>query len=189
MACEIIGYKSSACRLQGGIRDIYFGLSSEADYKPQKDANGNITSITAVGIGNVVSLVKFSTLQGTGSAIETLEGDKWMAFTQVVTASSRGFDQDAILSLNSLSKAEVFAIVHYESGFSRLFGMDDFLRPSGGEATSGEAAADANKFTIEFSGSEEFSAPILLGSTNDLPLGTIVGGIDIDGVEFIAPQA
>lgn len=188
MACTgLVGYKSSACRLQGGIKDVYFGLSSDTEYVITRDGvTDEITSIGG-GVGTEVELVKFTNLHNSGSAVETLEGDKWLSYTQLLTVVSRGFDAEALQSLNTLSKAEVFAVVHYDSGISRVYGMLDFLRPSGGEATSGEASGDANMFSIEFTGSEDESAPIVQGSAVGDPFGTMTGGIKVNGVVVTLP--
>lgn len=162
MACTPVGFKSNACRLQGGIRAIYFGLSSDANYA--LDYDGTTKELTDMGL---VNLYKFSPTNNQGTAVEATTREAIVTYAQTITATARGLDSTAIKAIEFLSEAEVFATVHFNSGVARLYGADFFLLSSGGESTSGESSGDSNTFSITLSGVEGKPAPLLQGATLD----------------------
>lgn len=129
-----------------------------------KDVDNAITDL-----GTDLNLYKFEPINNVGTAIETVTRDTILTYNQVITATGRGINADAIKAFEFLAKAETFAVVHYNSGESRLFGADYFLISSGGENTSGEASGDNNTFSVELTGIEVDAAPTLLSSTKGDP--------------------
>lgn len=175
----------------GGIRAIYVGVASDSNYTADTDptaidpVTGEIVNLGG-GVGTEVELYKFENTQNQGTAVETIERDVIVSFNQAISAIGRGFSADAIKAINFMAKGEMFAIVHYNSGVSRLYGQKYYLLSSGGENTSGEGSGDSNSFTIELAGVETDAAPLLQGSTTGNPFEGLAGGVKVDG-EVVVP--
>ena len=178
MSCVINnGINRNGCRLRGGIKEIYFMLPttlSPGIYQPTTVSN-EITSLGTSAVGEL-ELYKFENLHGVGSAIETMEAsaeNNVAYYNQVITAALRGLSASRLQTIDEIIKSTVAAVVHYESGISRLFGEEFFLDCTSSEDSSGEGAADGNIVNIELTGMEVEKAKIIAGSTLALPLGTI----------------
>lgn len=161
----------------GGIQKIYIlGGSTGATISGLTyDATGEITGATGTG-----TLYGFEVKRNTSSLVQSVQKsfeNGSIFYEQVLTIVAYKYDQDKRNLLKLLGQNDELKIVAIDqNGVQVLVGQVNGMFLSGGDANSGTALGDGNKFTFIFSGQEPEPARVIDGA-----LATVFSGFTIVG--------
>jgi hypothetical protein len=161
----------------GGISKIYIlGGSTGATISGLTyDTSGEITGATGTG-----TLYGFEVKRNTSSLVQSVQKsfeNGSIFYEQVLTIVAYKYDQDKRNLLKLLGQNDELKIVAIDqNGVQVLLGQVNGMFLSGGDANSGTALADGNKFTFIFSGQEPEPARVIDGA-----LATVFSGFTISG--------
>lgn len=166
--------KGDSCKTQGGVKQVYFISHEELVFLPQFNASGRITALATV-FDQPVLLARFDVDINTSTADETYEFDASLGtygVSQAINLTTSGITQEKLATMQEFIN-QCAIIVHYHSGVSKLFGIDNWLDCDGFEILNGGGLNDAPKATMSFDGEEFEYAKEIEGATIDAPLGTL----------------
>jgi hypothetical protein len=160
----------------GGISKIYIlGGSGSTVSGITYDVDGAITGATGVG-----TLYGFELKRNTSSLVQTTTKsyeNSSIFWEYVLTCVLYKYDQDKRNQLKILGQNDELKIVAIDMNNTQYYlGQVNGMFLSGGDANSGLALADGNKFNLIFSGQEPEPARVIEGA-----LGTVFSGFTING--------
>lgn len=164
MACEITsGLNAQICRENtGGVIEFY--VANFENVASVTEANSSVTAITmeAAKLFQV-----FKPNKNSSNWEQPIEGSVeagTIGYTHTCTMVFSKNQSADINTLKLLAKGNLMIIVRERSGRFYLLGKTEGLQLTEGNFASGTALADANAWTLTFSGSEPEPAPEVLSS-------------------------
>lgn len=178
MSCYISSGISLGCSDGvGSLKKIYIvgGGGSVTGYT--YSANGAITGATST---TGTTLYGFEVKRNTSSLTQNVQKNfenSSIFFDQVLSAVFYKYDQDKRNQLKILSQNDELQIIAIDqNGVQYLLGQVNGMYLSGGNAASGTALADGNKFTFEFMGNEPEPANVITGALASVFTGASIVG-------------
>ena len=178
MSCFISSGISLGCSDGvGGIKKIYIvgGGGSVTGYT--YDADGAITGATST---TGTTLYGFELKRNTSSLTQNVQKNfenGSIFFDQVLSAVFFKYDQQKRNELKILSQNDELQVIAIDqNGVQYLLGQTNGMYLSGGNAASGTALADGNKFTLEFMGQEPVPANVIEGALASVFTGASIVG-------------
>ena len=168
----------------GGIKKVYIegGTGTTTGYTYSTD--GTVTGATST---SGVTLYGFDVKRNTSSLVQTVTKsfeNGSIYFDQVLTLVFYKYDQDKRNQLKILSQNDFIQIIAIDQNDVKyLLGQVNGMYLSGGDANSGTAFGDGNKFSFVFSGQELEPARVIGGSgaTAAAQLASVYSGVTISG--------
>ena len=180
MSCFISSGISLGCSDGvGGIKKIYIvgGGASAAVTGYTYNADGEITGATST---TGTTLYGFELKRNTSSLTQNVQKNfenGSIFFDQVLSVVFFKYDQDKRNELKILSQNDELQIIAIDqNGVQYLLGQENGMYLSGGNAASGTALSDGNKFTLEFMGQEPVPANVIDGALASVFTGASIVG-------------
>jgi hypothetical protein len=174
------GIKREYCAKEGGIDHVLIFLTTTANLAITKDVDTKVTSIVSTG---TATAYKLEPHRGFGYANENGNGNhelKSRFYTQEIQIKGVTLDNTIKQAIESIDRSLWLAIVHYNNGDSRLFGVDSGLVGSSSADESKEALGDAWEYSIMLQSPEESEkAPFVKDATKSLPYGVLATELTI----------
>jgi hypothetical protein len=178
MSCFISSGISLGCSDGvGGIKKIYIVGGGGSVTGFTYNADGAITGATST---TGTTLYGFELKRNTSSLTQNVQKNfenSSIFFDQVLSVVFFKYDQDKRNELKILSQNDDLQIIAIDqNGVQYLLGQVNGMYLSGGNAASGTALADGNKFTLEFMGNEPQPANVIEGALASVFTGASIVG-------------
>ena len=150
------GKKINCIGAQGGVKNFYFALFG--------DYGISATNQLVSSLGTLADTYKYEVVGNVHGLTETPTAN-WdngtLFFTQVASATFPNLDAELQNELFLLMRNRLLIFIEDYNGNIKLAGLNNGAKASNGSAVTGQAGADLNGYTAEFTAEEKEMAPFL----------------------------
>ena len=171
MSCTITSGRQEVCKESvGGIQSVYFLNFTGSLASLASDADGLITSLPAG-----LTVYEYE-LKGNSSYTETVNSSRdngTTFFSQELTLNLKKLTNEMTTQLKLMAWGRPIIFVHTNSGDTLIAGLREGCDVTGGTIQTGAAMGDLYGYSIVFTGTEQYPAAFVSGSTYGNPFGAV----------------